>query len=62
MPKLTSEEKAFRKEYGGAPLDEEALAHEAEKVPGQLGEAAKLLNLARGVFERELERIGFEHG
>lgn len=59
---LTREERAFRKQYDGAALDEEEIASAAEEVPGPLGEAAKALSAARERFERELERIGYEHG
>lgn len=60
--KLTKGERAFRKQYDGAAIDEEELASAAEEVPGPLGDAARALINARAVFELELERIGYKHG
>lgn len=59
---LTKEERAFRKQYDGAALDEEELAGAALSVPGSLGDAARALLSAKAEFDSELERIGFEHG
>jgi len=59
---LTKEERAFRRRYDGAAIDEEELASAAGEVPGALGLAAMCLRKARERFERELERIGYKYG
>lgn len=60
--KLTKEEKQFRRDADGAPVDDDELAAMAAKVPGSLGMAAKFYLYARDQFQEELKRIGLEEG